>query len=131
MKQTSLIIGPLLEFLFPWASPETFLLLHSLIRKAAHFVEYAILGFLAVRALRPSSGVVNDYRFALTVLIVAVVASIDEFSQSFLASRTSSSWDVLLDITGGVFAIAVCYFVLRRRERAEQITAQSSREPSR
>lgn len=131
MTQTSLIIGPLLELLFPSASPETRLLLHSLIRKAAHVVEYAILGFLAVRALRPSSGVVNNYWFALAVLVVAVVASIDEFNQSFLASRTSSSWDVLLDITGGVFAIAVCYFVLRRKERAENITAQDFQELSR
>lgn len=131
MAQTSRIIGPLLEFLFPSSSPETRLFIHAVIRKSAHFIEYAILALLAVRALTLSSGAVKRYRFVLGLIVVAVVASLDEFNQSFLASRTSSSWDVLLDMTGGLFAIVISYLVLHRNERAEKITAQDSKELSR
>jgi len=55
MKETSRIIRPLLEFLFPSASPETLTFYHGYIRKLAHLTEYAVLAFLAVRALSAST----------------------------------------------------------------------------
>ena len=47
---TSRIIRPLLEFLFPTASEESLQLMHFYIRKCAHFTEYAVLGYWALRA---------------------------------------------------------------------------------
>jgi hypothetical protein len=49
-SRTSLIIRPILEFLFPAALPETIDFYHGVIRKFAHFTEYAVLGLLACRA---------------------------------------------------------------------------------
>jgi len=109
--QTSRIIGPILQFLFPSASPETLQQYHFFIRKCAHFFEYALLAFWAVRAWsRSSYQAVNRHRFGLAFLLVALVAGVDEFNQSFEASRTSDIRDVGLDILGGTAMIAVLVF---------------------
>lgn len=115
MNETSRFIRPLLEFLFPAASPETLTIYHGYIRKLAHFTEYAILAHLAFRAL-------GNYRHRFSVVFgyVAAVAATDEFNQSFNMSRTSSIWDFLLDLSGGVFVIAIHVFTaLRRRHRGD------------
>lgn len=113
--QTSRFIRPLIEFLFPNAAPDTFLIVHGLIRKAAHFIEYAVLALLAARAFLRSPGT-RVYRnwIVLSLAVVAVVASLDEFNQSFYCSRTGSGWDVMLDAAGGVFAV-LCVWIFKRR----------------
>jgi VanZ family protein len=96
------MIGPILHFLFPSASAETLQQYHFFIRKCAHFTEYALLAFWAIRAWsRSSFSAIKDYRYALAVLLVFAVASLDEFNQSFEPSRTSTVWDVGLDLVGG------------------------------
>ena len=117
MNKTSLIIRPILEFFFPTASEETLLLYHGLIRKLAHFSEYAVLGFLACRAFRSASIEILQRRFYSTALLVVLfVAVLDEFNQSFNPVRTGSPYDVLIDLSGGAFAIAMCYLLSRRQK---------------
>jgi VanZ family protein len=117
MAATSRIIRPLLEFLFPTASEDSLQLMHFYIRKAAHFTEYAVLALWAVRAFRRSSAEVFSRHFYLAALaLVAGVAALDELNQSFNPLRTSSGWDVLLDIGGGVAAILLHYFVSKVRK---------------
>ena len=112
MSQTSRFIRPLLEFLFPAAPEETLLIYHGYIRKAAHFTEYAILAFLAVRALSiPASAPLHKWRYILPLLLVIGIAAIDEFHQSFETSRTGSILDGLLDISGGVVMIATLFLL--------------------
>jgi VanZ family protein len=114
-NQTSRIIGPLLHFFFPAISPETEAQIHYFVRKCAHFTEYATLAFLAVRAFSGSSfAILGDRRYLLALLLVAIVASLDEFNQSFEASRTSSFWDVMLDISGGL-TMTIILQLFRRR----------------
>jgi VanZ family protein len=116
MKETSRIIRPLLEFLFPTASPETLTFYHGIIRKFAHLTEYAMLAFLAVRALRASSVTsLRNYRCVIAISIVLVIASLDEFHQSFEASRTSALRDVFLDLIGGSITTAMMYIHARRK----------------
>jgi len=104
MDETSRFIRPLLEFLFPAASAETITLYHAFIRKCAHFTEYAVLALLAYRALANVK-----FRLIWPILIVVVIASLDEFNQSFEATRTGSINDVWLDIAGGTAMIAVIW----------------------
>ncbi|MGB7201164.1 MAG: VanZ family protein [Pyrinomonadaceae bacterium] len=119
MTETSRIIGPLLEFFFPEMPFETRQIIHGFVRKAAHFTEYAILAFLAVRALSMSaSGFLQKWRYILAILFVVAVASIDEFNQSFEASRTGALTDVLLDISGGVAMILLLWLLKWPRARA-------------
>ncbi len=102
-EETSRIIGPLLNFFFPNMAESTKTVVHFYVRKTAHFSEYAALAFFALRALTFSrSGKLQKLLYLLPILLVAMVAMLDEFNQSFEASRTSSIWDVMLDISGGV-----------------------------
>lgn len=115
MAATSKIIRPLLEFLFPTASEESLQLMHFYIRKAAHFTEYAILALWAVRAFRRSPAeILNRHFYLLAAVVFVSVALMDEFNQRFIASRSGSMWDVILDISGGVFALFVYYLICRR-----------------
>ena len=112
MNETSRFIRPLLEFLFPSADPSTLALYHGLIRKAAHVVEYAALGILSVRAFYGSK-----HNFLVSSIFVALIATTDEVNQSFNPSRTSTPWDVLLDISGGVVGIGSYLLLSRLRLR--------------
>ena len=119
-SQTSRIIGPLLQFFFPDMAEETRQLIHGYVRKTAHFTEYAVLAFLALRACTLSASVfLQKWRYVLPLLLVVVIASIDELNQSFEASRTSSIWDVLLDISGGIAMLLFLWLIKRPRSRAE------------
>ena len=102
MNETSLIIGPLLHYLFPNAPETTIALYHGYIRKLAHFMVYFVLGVFAVRSF---AGRGPWPRVLIAMLIVAAIASIDETNQSFESTRTGSPWDVLLDCFGGVVGI--------------------------
>lgn len=112
-SQTSRIIGPLLQFFFPDLAEETRQLIHGYVRKCAHFTAYAVLAFLAVRAFSISA-MLRRKRFLWALVLVAAIALLDEFNQSFEASRTGSFWDVMLDIFGGLTAIAIVWFWTRR-----------------
>jgi len=128
VSQTSRFIRPLLQFLFPTAPEETIPVYHAYVRKAAHFTEYAILALLAVRALANSSFVgLRNYRYLLPLILVAVIALIDEFNQSFEASRTASYRDVLLDISGGLTMIFLIWIF--RKPRPHRVQNSSSGGP--
>lgn len=119
MAATSRIIRPLLEFLFPAASEESLQLMHFYIRKCAHFTEYAVLGYWALRAFaRTAAEWLRNHPYISAFAVVIIVASLDEFNQRFISSRTGSIWDVVLDITGGLFAIVVWFIVSRYKKRA-------------
>lgn len=110
MNETSRIIRPLLEWLFPNSPAETLTFYHGIIRKFAHLFEYAVLAFLACRSL---IGV--RYRFLLALIFVFLVASADEYKQSLDPSRTGSPWDVALDTVGGAISLVFYRLVARRR----------------
>lgn len=116
MTRTSLIFRPLLEFLFPAASEETLQIYHGLIRKLAHFIEYATLALLACRAFTGSlQNFVRKHRHILAIVLVVLVAVIDEANQSFNPARTGSAFDVLINLSGGLTATLSYYFLSKRR----------------
>jgi VanZ family protein len=99
-EHTSRFIIPLLHLLIPQASAETLEVMHAIIRKSAHLTEYFILGVLLHRALRGDERGWK-LRWALwAIAIAAAYASLDEFHQSFVPSRTASPWDALIDTIG-------------------------------
>ena len=117
MTRTSLIIRPILEFFFPSAPEETLLFYHGIIRKIAHFTEYAILGILACRAFAATDSV-RKYFVLIAMGVVLLVAGSDEFNQSFNPERTGSPIDVLIDAAGGALAVLSYWLVKRRTTRA-------------
>jgi len=99
-EHTSVYIIPVLHLLIPQASGEALELMQAIIRKTAHFTEYFIFSILLMRGLR---GEERGWklRWAIwTVVLAAGYASLDEFHQSFVPSRTASPWDAMLDTVG-------------------------------
>ena len=107
-NNTSRFLYPVLHFLFgidhagfePW---------HFFLRKGGHVFGYGLLSILMFRAWRetlPSStGARWTFRWAtIAVLGTAMVASLDEWHQSFIPTRTGAVHDVILDTGAGLAA---------------------------
>jgi VanZ family protein len=115
-EHTSRIIEPLLRWLLPHLSHHQIAYVHHIIRKSAHFTEYFIFSVLLVRAVR-GARLGWRWTWGITALIIAAsYACLDEIHQSFVASRTASPWDSLLDSIGAFFAYLALftYFHLRK-----------------
>jgi len=54
-----------------------------------------------------------------------ISAALDEFHQSFVASRTGSPWDVLIDCAGALAGLA--FYRLRIRRPASTIEIRNSK----
>lgn len=107
-SNTSSILRPLVQWVFPSISDSALGLVHGPIRKAGHFVEYAILALLLARAFRTSSrDFLRNHWFAISLTFVALYALSDEFHQSFVSSRTASIYDCLIDTAGGLAALTI------------------------
>src|SRR5713101_6777020 len=93
-SNTSLLVKPVLAWLFPHVSEATVNIIHFITRKRGHFTEYAIFALLAARAFRTSSReLLRRHWFVIAFVIVVVYALSDEFHQSFVPSRTASIYD--------------------------------------
>ncbi|HEY0005300.1 MAG TPA: VanZ family protein [Pyrinomonadaceae bacterium] len=117
-SNTSMIVRPLLLWLFPDIGEARLALVHLLVRKAAHFTEYAVLALLAARAFMGSSQELLRRRwFFVSLLLVIVYALSDEFHQSFVPSRTASVYDSLIDMIGGLTALGLFALWSRRKKQ--------------
>ena len=112
---TSRIIRPLVLWLFPETSEATLQTIHFVVRKLAHFTEYAVLGFLAARAFSTSSVRSLKRRwFLIALFLIVMYALLDEYHQSFVPSRTASIYDSMIDSIGGVAGLLI--YARRRKE---------------
>ena len=94
-----------LGLLIPKISSQELNLIHVVIRKAAHVVEYFVLGLLLFRTFRGNSPSPWKWRWSFfAVIAVALWAAGDEFHQSFVSTRTASAVDVGIDTAGGILA---------------------------
>ena len=93
--------------------------IHHLVRKCGHFFGYGFIGVAWLRAwwmTLPRSRFLRDTLLAL--LGTALVASCDEWHQSYLPNRTGSIWDVLLDCCGALtLQLAIYIFMLLMRPK--------------
>jgi VanZ family protein len=113
-RNTSRILYPVLHYLFglDW---DRFEVWHFYIRKSGHVIGYGTLSILLFRAWRatlPALDNVNwTFRWAnIAILGTALVASLDEWHQSFIPSRTGTVRDVVLDTCAGVAAQVLVFF---------------------
>src|SRR5437763_11272254 len=96
---TSRIIRPLLLWLSPGISEASISEVHFLVRKAAHFTEYAVLALLAARAVRTAQRrALSGWRWLVASALVACVAIADGLHQTLVPSRTPSIHDSLLHL---------------------------------
>jgi VanZ family protein len=126
-SNTSRILYPLLHFLFGM-DPLHFEIVHFFIRKGGHIFGYGLLSLLLFRAwretLRLPGGANWTLRWAnLAVLGTALVASLDEWHQSFNPLRTGSVRDVILDTCAGltVQILLFLWFTLTKSRQSRPV----------
>jgi VanZ family protein len=109
--------GPLrwiCQALFGPINPARWDVIHHYIRKSGHFLGYGAIGLAWLRAWHmtlPRSLFLTQAFLAL--LGTGLLASWDEWHQSFLPNRTSSPWDVLLDCAGAWMMICAIFIAMR------------------
>lgn len=109
-----------------WASQEQESLLYAvglIIRKLAHFTEYALLGFSLLLHI---SQVQKRILVRLPLLwawgIGTLYAASDEFHQSFVGGRGPSALDVMIDSAGVIAGVLVMAWLLHRKDRNRQFS---------
>ncbi len=73
--------------------------------KVAHFLEYAILGILAVQSFKPK----KRYQLFYIIFSGFVFGVFDEWWQSFISDRYTSLFDLLADSIGMLVGSSVFY----------------------
>ncbi len=120
-SNTSRILYPLLHFLFrlDWARFEVW---HFYIRKTGHVIGYATLSVLLFRAWRATLPAMSSVKWTarwsiIAALGTAFVASLDEWHQSFIPSRTGRWQDVVLDSCAGIAAQVFIFLWYLRKNK--------------
>lgn len=90
---------------------------HTLLRKAAHFSEFALLGLLYGGRYRLTRREVPAHLMGIGL----AVACIDETIQIFTPGRASSLIDVWIDASGFALGIAVIYIVYTIQTSKEKL----------
>jgi VanZ family protein len=97
-------------------------LIHHAIRKTGHFMGYGIFSLLCFRgfwlSLKAAPSQISRQLWAhgLAILATFLVASADEFHQSFLPNRYGQFSDVMLDTCG---AVALCFLLFLAMQAVE------------
>ena len=82
-SNTSSVLRPLVLWVYPSATETALALVHVLVRKTSHFVEYAILALLLARAFRTSfREFLRNHWFAVALAIVALRSRVSTGSGS-------------------------------------------------
>ena len=85
--------------------------------KVAHLVEFAILAFLSMRALRRFWPRIDlAAACAVTAALVVVCAMIDEGRQLFMPNRSCDVFDLIFDFAGAVVGILVFTYLEEERD---------------
>lgn len=105
-----------LHWLLPNLSQSQFVFVHHVIRKTAHFTEYFIFYLFLYRAVR---GQRTGWRWSWGFgawFLAAGYSALDEIHQAFVASRTASPYDSMLDSIGALaaFLLLALWFHLRQ-----------------
>ncbi len=91
-----------------------------LVRKAAHIIEYLVLGSFLLSGFfsetKPKRSVI------LTLCTGVLYAASDEIHQIFIPGRTASPIDVGIDTLGILAGIIACSWWLRRHYRKSKIS---------
>jgi len=96
------------------------LMMTFIVRKTAHFLEYAVLGVISGGLMRRGWG--RDFLHGrLSLLVAVVVPMIDETIQRFVPGREGQLRDVCIDLAGIAFGLLVFWVVSRHRARHQGV----------
>jgi VanZ family protein len=98
---------------------------NAVLRKVGHVTGYGILSWLLFRAWRVTLGSFRAAAWALPWSVIAffmtaAVASLDEWHQTFLPTRTGTIHDVYLD-SASALAVQILLFAILRKRRGTAV----------
>lgn len=105
-------------------------LLSHIVRKCAHFLEFALLGALSFLTLK-SMGLFKIWQVYFGVGFCLLIAACDEYIQTFRSGRSGQVSDVFLDLSGSVTAIAFCIlitFLIQKHKKKKEIQLKNKEE---
>ncbi|MBQ2603833.1 MAG: VanZ family protein [Acutalibacteraceae bacterium] len=94
------------------------------IRKLAHFCEFAVYGFFLSATVHSYTESFKKNIFCILFFLLAVPVT-DETIQYFSEGRSAQVRDVLIDFSGGLFGLLMCFLfvciiaALKKRKSAE------------
>jgi hypothetical protein len=119
---TARFLYPMFHFLFGM-NMARFAFWNALLRKTGHVMGYSVMSVLFFRSWRatfPRLSTLWCLQWAtIALLSTAFIASLDEWHQSFLPSRTGTFHDVILDTSAALLAQFILFGVLRTRSHNE------------
>ena len=116
-EHTGKILYPILHYLFNMDLAH-FKVWHHYIRKTGHFLGYFVLSVLLFRAWKATLRLPSSWAWrwaTIAFFMSALVASLDEWHQTFLPSRTGVFRDVVLDSIGALTAQFVIFVYWRTK----------------
>jgi VanZ family protein len=122
-KNTGHALYQLLVSFFGPVSASSVSVANNVLRKVGHVAGYGILSWLLFRAWRATLGSYRAVAWALSWSVIAffmtaAVASLDEWHQTLLPSRTGRLHDVILDSASGLAVQILLFLILRKRGAA-------------
>jgi VanZ family protein len=103
------LLRPIVEWITGGAVDDA--LLHKVVRKGAHFAEFAALSFFLTCLLRLLCCTWRTHAMGYVLFFSLLIGVLDEFLQSF-TGRGSSVRDVVLDFSGALIGILCAIVVI-------------------
>jgi VanZ family protein len=129
---TSAPLQRIAEALFGYDACVHWDLIHHIIRKTGHCMGYGFFSLVCFRSFwitlqDAASRLLRQMKaHGLAILVTFLVASADEFHQSYLLNRTGQFSDVLLDTCGAVALGLVLFMAMCAAQRHTQARASAS-----
>ncbi|MCX7710985.1 MAG: VanZ family protein [Clostridia bacterium] len=89
---------------------------NKIFRKCIHFISYFTLTLL-VYAIFSFFNVCGRKKYIFSIITIIIIASLDEFHQSFVPSRGASALDVLIDTAGSNLALFILWTGSKYKEK--------------
>ena len=105
---------------------DTLSYLDHIVRKTAHFMEYAALAAAFALHFTLWEGF-RRFRFFLPVILAGFYAAADEYHQTFIAGRSGQLSDVFLDTSGavaGVLVFSLLVFAASRKNKEDSTNSK-------
>lgn len=98
---------------------------HFIVRKTAHFTEYAILGILSSIAFKSYDKLSAWLKKIFSAALCLLYAASDELHQAFVPGRSCQLRDVIIDFSGAVFGILIfSLFVFKKSKKLLEKTQE-------
>ena len=93
------------QMILPWIT-------HGVLRKAAHFLEFAVLGILLTGTFHSA----RNFTLAKPMLFAVLTAMTDETIQAFTPGRNCALSDVWLDAAGALTGAVLLWLIFKLRK---------------